>query len=108
MSKNSDGPKRQFTLTIDEDMFPGVLTYMQTHGIERVPSAVRSLLMEALAATPRDGLVVAAGRRAYNSVMSVLLEATGRFYAEMKGMTDSTISDLNTMRMQCPHCGIPL
>lgn len=105
MSKSNDGPKRQMTLTLDEDLFPGVLSYMETHGIERVSSAVKSLVTEALAATPRDGASIAAAKRAYNEVMTVLLKETGQFYAAMGKMTDDALAGISGRKFSCPHCG---
>lgn len=101
----SDGPKRQTSITLDEDTFPSVLAYMETYGIESTSRAIKSLVTEALAATPKDGASIAAAWRAHNAVMHVLLERTGRFYAEMGVLTREQLASISGQRFNCPHCG---
>ena len=102
--KKEDGPKRQFSLTIDEDLWPGFVNYMESHGIERPSHAAKSLISESLASTPKDGIVIAAGKRAHNEVMSHLLKQTGMFYDQMRKETDEVLREIAGTRQWCPHC----
>lgn len=104
MSKQ-DGPKRQMSFTIDEEYWPSFLAYMETHQIERPTHAVKSLIAEALAATPKDGIVIAAGQRAYKSVLAQCLAASGQFYDQLRKDIDQSLADITSTKTQCPHCG---
>lgn len=104
MSKKDDGPKRQMNLTIDEDLWPAFRAYMDSHGIDRPVHAARSLLSEALSATPKDGVIIAAGKRAHTEVMAHLLESTGRFYDQMRIETNEVLRSIAGVKHFCPHC----
>lgn len=103
-----DDFKRKVQLTIPDDMVPAVRQYMETHGIESPSIAARSLMQEALAVTPRDGVVIAAARRAAGYMQQMILIETGTFYSEMSKRVQSAIAEMSTQRHQCPNCGIDL
>lgn len=80
--------RRNFTMVLDPELANEIEKYMEMHGIEKVQQAVRSLLHEAIAATPRDGAHVAAMRRAYEEVRMLLYKNTLSHFSEMKQMLD--------------------
>lgn len=96
--------KRKVQFNIPESMQAAVQSYMEVHGIESVTQAVKGLMIEALAVTPKDGATIAACRRAFIGVQQVLLESTGRFYAEMGKDTERMIAEITASRSYCPHC----
>jgi hypothetical protein len=101
----TDDFKRKVAITIPEDLVPAVRQYMETHGIESPSIATRSLMQEALAVTPRDGVAIAAARRAATQMQQMILIETGQFYSELSKRVQSTITEIATQRFQCPHCG---
>lgn len=100
----TDDFKKKVQFTIPEDQVPSIQQYMETHGIESVNQAMKSLITEALAVSPRDGAVIAACRRAFLSVQQMLLESTGRFYSDMLKQSNSYIGEIAATRFRCPHC----
>lgn len=100
-----DKLKKKIAFTLPEDMVGSVLQYMETHGIESPSQAIKGLLTEAIAVTPRDGATIAAAKRAFTGVQQMLLESTGRFYSDMGKQVVSILSEISRQRFQCPHCG---
>lgn len=101
----SDDFKRKVAITIPEDMVPAVRQYMETHGIESAAIAARSLMTEALAVTPRDGVAIAAARRAATQMQQMILIEAGQFYSEIGKRVQSAIAEMSRQKLQCPHCG---
>lgn len=100
-----DKIKRKIQFTLSDDMAQSVAQYMEVHGIESPTQAIKSLVTEAVAVTPKSGAVIAACRRAFLSVQQMLLESTGRFYSDMGRQVNLAIADISSQRVQCPHCG---
>lgn len=100
----SDKFNRKAQVTIPEETVPAIRQYMETHGIDSVAIAVRSLITEALAVTPRDGVAIASARRAATAMQQMVLVETGQFYTEMSKRVQSAIAEMASQRHKCPHC----
>lgn len=96
--------RRTTTVKIDDDLWPAFLTFMSTHDIENPSSAVKALVIQALAATPRDGVIIASCQRAFKTVLTQVMHATGEHYKQMQAYTEQATKELLSRSLQCPHC----
>ncbi len=73
---------KSFTLTLDEELLAGVANFMQQEECTQ-GEAVRTIMRMSLAATPMDGAIESARRRAFNEVRYWALDEAGRALAEI-------------------------